>query len=121
MRGGTVMYSWPWFGDRKASHGHEYMTVPPKQIRDTHTTTMLTQSRTLVTILSAAVAALAVTPVARAADAPSGRPPLTFSNDPKPPVGTEGWKVETVLLAPKIESPSVVCALPDGRVLIGED
>lgn len=43
------------------------------------------------------------------------------SADPKPPIAPAGWKVETVLIAPQIESPSVVCALPDGRVLIGED
>lgn len=73
--------------------------------------------------LSAAVAAL-LPVVARAQAAPAapeGRPPITFSNDPKPPAAVDGWKVETVLLAPQIESPSVVCALPDGRVLIGED
>src|SRR5687768_3062161 len=41
--------------------------------------------------------------------------------DPKPAVAPAGWKVETVLRAPQIESPSVVCALPDGRVLVAED
>jgi putative heme-binding domain-containing protein len=75
------------------------------------------------TILRSAVAALAalaaVAPVARAQEA--GPPGLNLSRDPKPPVAPAGWKVETVLMAPDIESPSVVCALPDGRVLIGED
>jgi putative heme-binding domain-containing protein len=74
-----------------------------------------------VAILSAA--ALAAVPFVFAAepDPGTGRPPLVINTDPKPPVSVEGWKVETVLMSPNIESPSVVCALPDGRVLIGED
>src|SRR5687768_5419754 len=83
---------------------------------------MTTSFRTAQTFVATALAlcvALTIVPHSRAADA--APPPLNLPKDPKPPVATEGWKVETVLLAPKIESPSVVCALPDGRVLIGED
>ncbi|HEX8915366.1 MAG TPA: HEAT repeat domain-containing protein, partial [Humisphaera sp.] len=79
-------------------------------------------ARALVVAAAAFAAAAPLSSAVRAADEPpSGRPPITFSNDPKPPVAPAGWKVETVLLAPAIESPSVVCALPDGRVLVGED
>jgi putative heme-binding domain-containing protein len=85
--------------------------------------TLLLPRAARVFVVAAVAAALA--PVAvlgqAAPAAPEGRPPITFSTDPKPPVAVDGWKVETVLLAPQIESPSVVCALPDGRVLIGED
>src|SRR3954467_334562 len=40
--------------------------------------------------------------------------------DPRPAAAAEGWKVETVMIHPKINTPSVVCALPDGRVLVAE-
>src|SRR5438309_4342250 len=40
--------------------------------------------------------------------------------DPRPAAAAEGWKVEMVMIHPKINTPSVVCALPDGRVLVAE-
>src|SRR4051812_21098125 len=42
-------------------------------------------------------------------------------SDPKPPAVIDGWKVETVMMHPQINTPSVVCALPDGRLLVAED
>ncbi|QOV90454.1 HEAT repeat domain-containing protein [Humisphaera borealis] len=72
--------------------------------------------------LAVLAAVLVIPAISRGQAAPAdGRPALELRKDPKPPVAPEGWKVETVLLSPQIESPSVVCALPDGRVLIGED
>src|SRR3954462_9365018 len=50
-------------------------------------------------------------------------PPKSFPpapEDPKPPVTLPGWKVETVAIHPTINTPSVVLALPDGRVLVAE-
>src|SRR5882724_5514464 len=32
-----------------------------------------------------------------------------------------GWKVETVIAAPQIHHPSVICTAPDGRIFVGED
>jgi putative heme-binding domain-containing protein len=31
------------------------------------------------------------------------------------------WKVETIIAAPQIHHPSVICAAPDGRIFVGED
>lgn len=60
---------------------------------------------------------------APAASATPTPPPKSFPkspDDPKPPVTLLGWKVETVAIHPTINTPSVVCALPDGRVLVAE-
>lgn len=46
---------------------------------------------------------------------------VALAQKPVPPVTIDGWKVEQVLVPPAIETPSVVCALPDGRVLVAED
>jgi len=40
--------------------------------------------------------------------------------DPRPAAAAEGGKVEAGMIHPKINTPSVVCALPDGRVLVAE-
>ncbi len=31
------------------------------------------------------------------------------------------WKLETIAIAPKVETPTVICTAPDGRIFVGQD
>src|ERR1700710_361366 len=42
------------------------------------------------------------------------------ADDPTLPKAAKDWKVELLAKAPKLHYPSVVCATPDGRILVGE-
>ena len=50
--------------------------------------------------------------------AASGTP---AADGPRLPGTAPGWKIETVAEAPVIAHPSVVCSIPDGRLLVAED
>lgn len=76
------------------------------------------------------VAAFASAVIPQRAFAQNDRPPETrpapqsifpAPEDTRQPSVVSGWKVETVLMHPNIANPSVVCALPDGRILVAED
>src|SRR3989442_1744851 len=37
------------------------------------------------------------------------------------PLHMKDWKIETIVEAPNINNPSVVCCAPDGRIFVGQD